>query len=63
MYFLVNEELEWLDFISFDDRFEAKQYFEVRVTREELAEEIYDAEKALVKFWDKFLKYYKQIIN
>lgn len=62
-YFIVNEELEWLDFISFDDRFEAKQYFEVRVTREELAQDIEEAERSLVKFWAKFLKYYKQVIN
>lgn len=63
VYFIVNEQLEWLDFISFDDRFKTKPYFEVRVTREELAKDIEEAETALVKFWEKFLKYYKQVIN
>ena len=34
MYFILNEELEWLDFISYDDRFTAKPIWIKKVIRE-----------------------------
>lgn len=60
-YFLVNEKLEYLDFISFDDRFKVKPMFVKRVTRAELENELEETEKGLEKFIKKFLKYNAEI--
>lgn len=60
-YFLVNQELEVLYFVSFDDRFKPKPYFQIKVTREELAEDLEQAEEKLAKFWAKYLEIYKKV--
>jgi hypothetical protein len=59
--FLVNENLQWLDFISFDPRFKSKPMFIKRVYVYEL-----ELEKTLSevhKFIEKFEKYYKQVLS
>jgi hypothetical protein len=61
MAFLVNKSLEWLDFISFDDRFKSRPMWIKRITREELQEELNETSQGIDKFCDKFLKYYKKI--
>jgi putative phage-type endonuclease len=63
MYFINVPTLEWLDFVSYDDRVIQKPLHIVRVTREELDSDIQDAKDQLTKFIDKLNKYYTQIIS
>jgi len=63
MYFLINEKLEWLDFVSYDDRFTAKPIWIKKVIREELEDEIKQASDDIDKFIIKFEKYYKLILS
>lgn len=60
-YFLVNTKLEWLDFISFDDRYKPKPIWIKRVTREELKDQLVEVNEKLDKFITKFNKYYEKI--
>lgn len=50
-HFLVHEDLEWLDFISYDPRFTVFPLFIKRITRLELAKEIETASNSLDKFF------------
>lgn len=61
-FFIVNPELESLDFISFDDRFSVQPMFVKTITREEWKEEIEKAIFEVEKFWVKFESYYNDII-
>lgn len=63
MYFIVNEKLEWLDFVSFDNRFKIRPMFVKRVTRNEIEQELEEIEKGLDKFLIKLAKYKQQIID
>ena len=56
-YFIVIDDLESLDFISFDPRYKTKPLHIITVTREELADEIEQAKVGLVKFLEKLEKY------
>jgi len=60
-YFLVNEKLQWLDFISYDPRFAPKPLYIYRVERNEIIEELKATMDALLKFWAKFEKYHQQV--
>lgn len=60
-YFLVNQKLEWLDFISYDDRFNSRPMWIKRVKREEIENELILANIEIEKFIVKFEKYYKQV--
>lgn len=60
-YFLVNTKLEWLDFISFDDRYKPRPIWIKRVTREELKDQLVEVNEKLDKFITKFSKYYEKI--
>jgi len=60
-YFIVNEDLEWLDFISFDDRYKPCPMFIKRITYKEIEDEVAVAEEKLKKFIAKFEKYYEKI--
>jgi putative phage-type endonuclease len=60
-YFIANEDLESLDFISFDNRFVLKPLHIVTISRDELKEDIEKAHEAMDKFWKKFMKYYQQL--
>jgi hypothetical protein len=60
-YFLVNEKLQWLDFISYDPRFAPKPLYIYRVERNEIIEELKATMDALIKFWAKFEKYHQQV--
>jgi putative phage-type endonuclease len=60
--FLINEDLEFLDFISWDDRFVVKPLFVHTTFRTEIAEELIKIESELLKFREKWLKYYREII-
>jgi|TARA_R110000803_G_scaffold75236_5_gene139597 putative phage-type endonuclease len=60
-YFVVNEDLEWLDFVSYDPRLHASKLHIHRVTREELAKEIDAALNTYCTFYEKLNKYEEQI--
>jgi hypothetical protein len=60
-YFLVNEKLEWLDFVSYDPRFTPRPLYIHRITRNEIEAELYSLQAEIVKFWAKFEKYYNQV--
>lgn len=60
-YFLVNTKLEYLDFISFDDRYKPNPIWIKRVTREELKDQLVEVNEKLDKFITKFSKYYERI--
>lgn len=62
-YFLVNTELEWLDFISFCEAFTERPMFIKRVYRKDIQDELNAIQVDFVKFTNKLEKYYKQIIN
>ena len=53
-YFVILEDIQWLDFMSFDDRVPDKPYFLTRVTREGLKSEI-DEMKKMYKLFEKGL--------
>lgn len=59
-YFLINEKLEWLDFVSYDPRFTAKPLYIYRVHRADV--DVTGVLAELVKFWGKIEKYYQQVI-
>lgn len=61
MYFIVNTELEWLDFVTYDDRFEQLPMYVVRVTREEISDKIFEYKTKIDKFTEKFEKYYSKL--
>lgn len=60
-YFLVNPDLQWLDFVSYDPRLTIKPIWIHRVTREEIAEELQAAVVELEKFIAKLDKYKSEI--
>ena len=60
-YFLVNEKLEWLDFVSYDPRFTPRPLYIHRITRNEIEAELKALEADVVKFWAKFQKYLEQV--
>jgi len=60
-YFLVNQDLEYLDFVSFDDRFKTKPMYLKRITRDEIQIDLYNTSAEVEKFCTKFLKYYEKI--
>lgn len=61
MYFIVNKELQWLDFITYDDRFTDLPMYVIHVTREELSDKIFEFKTKIDKFTEKFEKYYGKL--
>ena len=55
-YFLVNEKLEWLDFVSYRPEFYPKPIGIIRVTREELQADILKVQNAIDLFFDNYTK-------
>ena len=60
-YFLVNPDLKWLDFISYDPRLTKKPIWIHRIHREELQEELSVALEVLNKFIDKYNRYKEEV--
>ena len=60
-YFLINEDLQWLDFVSYDPRFTPRPLYVHRVTRDEVQADLGELLANIVKFWAKFEKYYQQV--
>lgn len=61
-YFLINEKLEWLDFVSYDPRFWKRPLHIHRVTRTDLLDDIAEAEQVLKAFFEKFQRIESSII-
>ena len=59
--FFVNQDMESLDFISYDDRYKPKPIHIITITREELEKDLIEHEDGLVKFYSKFKKYYGEV--
>ena len=62
-YFVVVEDLEWLDFVSYDPRLDQKKLHIHRVTREKLQEDIDAALQTYIELYEKLLAYEEQIIT
>lgn len=60
-YFLVHNDLKWLDFVSFDPRLTRKPYWSIRVTREKLQPVLDEAMVRVRKFIDKMEKYREEM--
>jgi hypothetical protein len=60
-YFLVNEKLQWLDFVSYDPRFTPRPLYIHRIERNDIIDELNTLEAEVVKFWAKFEKYFNQV--
>ena len=61
-YFIVNEDMKELDFVSYDRRVLVKPLHIVNVKREDLEDEIEECKIALRKFKEKLDKYHELII-
>lgn len=60
-YFINCPTLQYVDFVSYDDRVTVKPFHCVRVTRADFQQEIKETEKLIVKFNDKRKKYFEKI--
>ena len=56
-YFVVVDDLQWLDFVTYDPRMKSHKINVHRVYRNEIQEEVDAALAAYLKFYDKLLKY------
>jgi len=56
-YFVVVDDLQWLDFVTYDPRMKSHKINVHRVHRNEIQEEVDAALAAYLKFYDKLLKY------
>lgn len=62
-YFLVCETLDWLDFVSYDPRLPKANLFIKRIHRSEILDELDEALKKHIKFYEKLQKYEQQILD
>ena len=60
-YFLVNPDLKWVDFVSYDPRLVKKPIWILRINREDVAEELDTAKVELIKFINKLEQYRSEI--
>ena len=60
-YFMVNPDLQWLDFVSYDPRLTKKPIWILHITREEVAEELQAIASELDKFINKLDSYRNEI--
>lgn len=56
-YFLIVDDMEYLDFVSYDDRCLGNEYYEFRVTRDDLATQIDEMNTRYNKFSEKLSEY------
>lgn len=63
MYFIVVESLEWLDFVSWDDRLSVAPIHIIRINREDIAEQLEEVKKNIEKFVAKKDKYLNEILE
>ena len=55
-YFMVNPNLQWLDFISYDPRLTKKPMWVLRVTREDVQDDVIGAWMMLQAFNEKYIR-------
>lgn len=55
-YFMVNPNLQWLDFISYDPRLTKKPIWVLRVNREDVQDDLIEAWMMLHAFNDKYMR-------
>ena len=60
-YFMVNPELQWLDFVSYDPRLTKKPIWILHITREQVQEDVSDALWQLGSFLTKLENYRNEI--
>ena len=60
-YFMVNPDLQWLDFVSFDPRLTKKPIWILHITREQVQEDVSDALWQLGSFLTKLDNYRNEI--
>jgi len=60
-YFMVNPNLQWLDFVSYDPRLTKKPIWILHITREEVSEELQSVATELDKFINKLNSYRNEI--
>jgi putative phage-type endonuclease len=60
-YFMVNPDLQWLDFVSYDPRLTKKPIWILHITRQELDEELQSVSIELDKFINKLNSYKNEI--
>jgi len=60
-YFMVNPELQWLDFVSYDPRLTKKPIWILHITREQVQEDVSDALWQLGSFLTKLDNYRNEI--
>ena len=60
-YFLVNPDLKWVDFVSYDPRLAKKPIWILRINREDVADELNTAKVELIKFIIKLEQYRSEI--
>ena len=60
-YFLICQDLQELDFISYDTRFNIKPMHVITITRESIEKELESTMIGLLKFYAKYEEYYKQV--
>jgi putative phage-type endonuclease len=61
LIFLIAKHVEEVDFITYDNRFYIRPIHIVNVKRSECEEDLKEMEATLLKFWNKFEKYYNDI--
>jgi len=62
-YFVVVEELQWLDFVSYDPRLAQHKMHIHKVTRDDLQKEIDEALAVYINLYSKLLKYEQAILS
>jgi putative phage-type endonuclease len=60
-YFMVNPDLQWLDFVSYDPRLTKKPIWILHITREEVADDVVFALTELDRFINKLNSYRNEI--
>lgn len=55
-YFMVNPNLKWLDFISYDPRLAKKPIWVLRVTRDDVQDDVNNAWESLMAFNEKYMR-------
>lgn len=61
-YFLVCQDLQAVDFVTWDDRFSIKPYHCITITRAEIEEELKVTKLKITDFWEHFEKAYNKIL-
>jgi len=61
-YFHVCQDLEWVDFMSYDPRVVQKPCHFIRIYREDIKDDLDESMGNLLKFREKYEKYYNQIL-